>query len=65
MNQLVVAGIVSIARGMGKRTVAEFVGDEETAQLLRTIGVDQAQGYPIGVPRQVPKVLQPIGAGLS
>jgi diguanylate cyclase (GGDEF)-like protein/PAS domain S-box-containing protein len=61
MNQLVVSAIVSIARGMGKRTVAEFVADEEAAQLLRTIGVDYAQGYHIGVPRPVSEVLQPTG----
>ena len=53
MDQLVVDAIVSIARGMGKKTVAEFVGDEESARLLRKIGVDHAQGYHIGMPRPV------------
>jgi len=65
MNQLVVAAIVSIARGMGKKTIAEFVTDEETVRLLRTIGVDLAQGYHIGVPRPVSEVLQTTGAGLA
>jgi diguanylate cyclase (GGDEF)-like protein/PAS domain S-box-containing protein len=60
IDQLVVEAIVSIARGMGKRTVAEFVADEETVQLLRKIGVDCAQGYYIGVPRAVSEVLQTI-----
>jgi len=60
IDQLVVEAIVSIARGMGKRTVAEFVADEETVQLLRKIGVDCAQGYYIGVPRPVSEVLQTI-----
>ena len=64
MNQLVVPAIVSIARGMGKKTVAEFVTDEETARLLRTIGVDHAQGYHIGMPRPVSEVLQVTGTGL-
>jgi EAL domain-containing protein (putative c-di-GMP-specific phosphodiesterase class I) len=31
MDRLVVESIVTIARGMGKKTVAEFVADEETA----------------------------------
>ena len=53
MNQLVVSAIVTIARGMGKKTVAEFVTNEETMSLLRTIGVDYAQGYHIGFPRPV------------
>ena len=43
---------------MGKRTIAEFVADKETARLLRKIGVDCAQGYHIGMPRAVSEVLQ-------
>jgi len=43
---------------MGKKTVAEFVGDEETACLLRNIGVDGAQGYHIGRPRAIAEVLR-------
>jgi EAL domain-containing protein (putative c-di-GMP-specific phosphodiesterase class I) len=57
MDRLVVEAIVSIARGMGKKTVAEFVADEETARILRDIGVDFAQGYHIGMPRPVSEVL--------
>jgi len=57
MNQLLVSAIVSIARGMGKKTVAEFVADEETVGLLRKLGVDLAQGYHIGVPRPISEVL--------
>jgi len=57
MNQLVVSAIVGIARGMGKKTVAEFVADEATARLLLRIGVDYAQGYHIGMPRPVSEVL--------
>ncbi|MHC4235168.1 MAG: putative bifunctional diguanylate cyclase/phosphodiesterase [Planctomycetota bacterium] len=64
-NQLVVAAIVSVARGMGKKTVAEFVADEETVHLLRKIGVDLAQGYHIGVPRPVSEALQTTGASLA
>jgi EAL domain-containing protein (putative c-di-GMP-specific phosphodiesterase class I) len=43
---------------MGKKTVAEFVADEETTRLLRTIGVDHAQGYHIGTPRPISEVLR-------
>ncbi|MDO8187192.1 EAL domain-containing protein [Conexibacter sp. JD483] len=49
-DQLVVRAIVEIARGLGKRTVAEFVGDVETMALLRELGVDDAQGFHIGRP---------------
>jgi diguanylate cyclase (GGDEF)-like protein/PAS domain S-box-containing protein len=65
MNQLVVSAIVSIARGMGRKTVGEFVGDEETTRLLRTLGVDHAQGYHVGMPRPVSELLQVTGAGLA
>ena len=57
MDQLVVQAIVTIARGLGKRTVAEFVGDEESTSLLRAIGVDYAQGYYIGEPRLITETL--------
>jgi diguanylate cyclase (GGDEF)-like protein/PAS domain S-box-containing protein len=65
MDQLVVEAIVSIARGMGKKTVAEFVADEETLHLLRKIGVDCAQGYHIGMPRPVPEVLYGTSGALA
>ncbi len=58
VDQLVVGAIVGIARGMGKKTVAEFVADQETARLLRKLGVDYAQGYHIGMPKPVSEVLR-------
>ena len=57
MDQLVVQAIVTIAQGLGKKTVAEFVSEAETASLLRTIGVDCAQGYYIAEPRPIIDVL--------
>jgi diguanylate cyclase (GGDEF)-like protein/PAS domain S-box-containing protein len=49
-DQLIVEGVVTTARGLGKRTIAEFVGDEETLDRLRELGVDYAQGYHVGRP---------------
>ena len=57
MDQLVVQAIVTIAQGLGKKTVAEFVAEPETASLLRTIGVDCVQGYYIGEPRPIIEAL--------
>jgi EAL domain-containing protein (putative c-di-GMP-specific phosphodiesterase class I) len=57
MDQLVVGAIVGIARGMGKKTIAEFVSDEDTSRLLVSSGVDYAQGYHIGRPRPLRDVL--------
>jgi diguanylate cyclase (GGDEF)-like protein len=49
-DQLVVKAIVEIARGLGKRTIAEFVEDEDTTRMLREYGVDMAQGFHLGKP---------------
>ena len=53
----VVKAIVGLARGLGIRTVAEFVENAETFELLATLGVDLAQGYHLGRP-------EPLGAML-
>src|SRR2546426_8534754 len=60
MDQLVIQAIVSIAQGLGKKTVAEFVQDEAAAGVIRKVGVDCAQGYYIGRPRPVREVLPAI-----
>jgi EAL domain-containing protein (putative c-di-GMP-specific phosphodiesterase class I) len=49
-DQLVVRALVGLVREMGQRTIAEFVGDRETLELLREYGVDYAQGFEIGRP---------------
>ncbi|WP_148260889.1 bifunctional diguanylate cyclase/phosphodiesterase [Conexibacter woesei] len=49
-DQLLIRAAVEIARGMGKETIAEYVGDDETVELLRTLGVDYAQGFHLGRP---------------
>ncbi|HEX6667326.1 MAG TPA: EAL domain-containing protein [Solirubrobacterales bacterium] len=49
-DQLTVKAIVQIARGLGKRTIAEFVEDEDTTLMLRDYGVDMAQGFHLGRP---------------
>ncbi|MBT9521317.1 MAG: EAL domain-containing protein [Dechloromonas sp.] len=49
-DQVFVRAIVDVARGLGKKTVAEFVGDAETLRLLAEIGVDYVQGYYLSRP---------------
>jgi diguanylate cyclase (GGDEF)-like protein len=56
-DQLTVQAIVGIAQGLGKQTIAEFVEDEETAQMLRAYGVDMAQGYHLGPPVGIEEAL--------
>ena len=57
IDQLLVASVVQIARGLGKQTIAEFVGDAETVDLLRELGVDYAQGFYTGRPLPVAQAL--------
>ncbi len=49
-DQLVVQALVGLARGMGVRTIAEYVTDQPTLKLLRRYGVDYAQGFELGRP---------------
>jgi EAL domain-containing protein (putative c-di-GMP-specific phosphodiesterase class I) len=49
-DQLLIRAAVDIARGLGKRTIAEYVGDDDTVALLRELGVDYGQGFHIGKP---------------
>ncbi len=55
-DQHLVKAMVEVARGMGKQTVAEFVGCEETVQLLSKYGVDYAQGHHIGKPFAISEI---------
>jgi EAL domain-containing protein (putative c-di-GMP-specific phosphodiesterase class I) len=56
IDQLVVRSVVEIARGLGKRTIAEFVGSSETVELLRAYGVDFAQGFYVAKPKPLAQV---------
>jgi diguanylate cyclase (GGDEF)-like protein len=56
-DQLTVQAIVQIARGLGKTTIAEYVEDDATAQMLREYGVDMAQGFHFGRPVDVDEAL--------
>ncbi len=50
-DQLVVKALVGLVQGLGRQTIAEFVGDEATMRLLRAYGVDCAQGFHLGRPQ--------------
>lgn len=44
----VVKSINEVGQFMGKKTIAEFVEDEDIIDILREIGVDYAQGWGVG-----------------
>lgn len=50
-NQSLVRALSEMAAGLGKRTVAECVGDDATVDWLRRLGVDYAQGFHVGRPQ--------------
>jgi diguanylate cyclase (GGDEF)-like protein len=56
VDQHLVKAMVEVAHALDKKTIAEFVGDEETLQLIRTWGLDYAQGYHVGRPRALSEI---------
>lgn len=50
IDRHLVQAMVQVAHGLGKETIAEFVGDAATLRLVREMGVDYAQGYHVGKP---------------
>ncbi|MEJ3744080.1 EAL domain-containing protein [Actinomycetes bacterium KLBMP 9797] len=52
-DQTLVRALVEVCRTFGIQTAAEYVGDQETVDLLRGYGVDFAQGYVVGRPRPI------------
>lgn len=49
-DQVLVKAMTEMARGLRIKTIAEFVENEKTLSILRSFGVDYAQGYLIGKP---------------
>ncbi len=64
-DQLTVKAIVDIARGLGKTTIAEYVQDAPTLDLLAGLGVDFAQGFHVGRPQPLPVELVEASRGRS
>jgi Amt family ammonium transporter len=62
-SRVMVEAIHGVAQALGLRTVAEFVGDADTLEILRSIGVDMAQGYYLGKPVPLDDVLPVLASG--
>jgi EAL domain-containing protein (putative c-di-GMP-specific phosphodiesterase class I) len=52
-----VRSINEVAHALGKKTVAEFVEDDDTLDKLKEIGVNYAQGYAISRPLPIKGLL--------
>lgn len=53
VDQTLVRSIAEISKKLGKKTVAEFVTSENIIELLKSYGIDYAQGYYIGKPQDL------------
>jgi len=62
-DQLILKSIVEMAEALGKQTIAEFVGDQESIRLLREQHVDYAQGYHVARPRPLSEIWAPVNGG--
>ncbi|MDR4509017.1 MAG: EAL domain-containing protein [Candidatus Brocadiaceae bacterium] len=57
-DQHLVKAMVEVATGLKKQTIAEYVDNKETLNLLKTFGVAYAQGNYIGPPATIPDALR-------
>ncbi|MBL8378553.1 MAG: EAL domain-containing protein [Burkholderiales bacterium] len=63
-NLAIVEAIVSLARNLGMKTIAEWVEDQATLAALAEVGVDYVQGYAIAYPQAPERLLgAPSAAG--
>ncbi|MFN4320100.1 MAG: EAL domain-containing protein, partial [Aquificaceae bacterium] len=51
-DKIFIESILSLAKGLGIRTIAEWVEREEVYNILKEIGVDYAQGFYLGKPSE-------------
>jgi EAL domain-containing protein (putative c-di-GMP-specific phosphodiesterase class I) len=49
-DRILISAVVQIAQRMGKATIAEFVTNQETVDVLTALGVDYGQGFHLGRP---------------
>ena len=56
-NLAIVEAIVSLARSLGMRTIAEWAEDSDTVETLVEAGIDYIQGYVVARPQQPEAIL--------
>ena len=58
VDQQIIGALVQVCSRIGVKTIAEFVEDQQTMDILRELGVDFAQGYHLGRPTPVSALRQ-------
>lgn len=62
VDSVIIDAVVRLAQGLGVLTVAQHVDREPLADVLRELGVDQAQGFHLGGPQPLADVISDGGA---
>jgi diguanylate cyclase (GGDEF)-like protein len=57
-DRVFIEGIVSVARKMGIKTIAEYVENEKVLEVVKDLGIDYAQGYYLGKPEPLEEKLK-------
>src|SRR5690606_15259552 len=59
IDREMVRSIHEIGHLTGKRTIAEFAENQQIIEMLRSLGIDYAQGYGVQQPQRVPLIGAP------
>ena len=51
-SRVITKTIINFAANLGLKTIAEFVEDKDSLEMLEKMGVDYIQGYYIGKPQE-------------
>lgn len=69
LNQAIVRAVIDIARVINASTVAEYVEDEITLNILTEMGIDYVQGFGVGEPEPLQAIIDrmdtPVSLGLT
>jgi len=57
-----VRGMVELSRGLDIEVAAEYVEDADTLEIVRSLGIDYAQGFQVGHPVPVSQALEELSA---
>ena len=57
-DRVFIEGIVSVAKKMGIKTIAEYVENEKVLEVVKDLGIDYAQGYYLGKPETLEEKLK-------
>ena len=55
-DDVLVASINRVAHALGKRTIAEYVENQQILKRMAEIGVDFVQGYGVGRPQPIGEI---------